>query len=50
MTLEDRYTGLVVEAHFTAMHNFEAIVRRLIVRNTTRQVVRIKRAMSGVRL
>ena len=47
VTLEDRYTGLVVEAHFTAMHNFEAIVRRLIVRNTTRQVVRIKRAMSA---
>merc|ERR1711965_840988 len=40
VTLEDSYTGLVVEAHFTAMHHFEAIVRRLVVRNQTSQVVR----------
>ena len=47
VTLKDVHTGLSVDAHFTAMHHLEVIVRRLVVRNTTSNVVRLKRCMSA---
>ena len=47
VTLVDVHTGLLVDAHFTAMHDLEVIVRRLRVRNATTQVVRLRRCMSA---
>jgi len=50
ITMVDRHTGLKVECHFTAMHNLEVIVRRLVVANSTAspaQKVSLLRAMSA---
>jgi len=47
VTMKDLHTGLVVEAHFTAMHDLEVIVRRLVMKNETAEPVRLKRCMSA---
>ncbi len=49
VTLEDLHTGMRVEAHFTAMHDLDVIVRRTVVCNTTMpaQRVSLERLMSA---
>ncbi|KAL3927713.1 MAG: hypothetical protein SGPRY_002698, partial [Prymnesium sp.] len=47
VTMKDVHTGLTVDMHYTAMHHLEIIVRRMVVRNSTLQEIRLKRCMSS---